>query len=69
MFYFISEIRFLYGRMLTSLSVDVILLLRYVNRSSNFRGLSLKVEMVPICLKRCFILVNAEINVFFSSSS
>ena len=33
--------------MLTSLSVDEILLLRCVNRSTNFRGLPLKVEMAP----------------------
>ena len=33
--------------MLTSLSVDEILLMRYVNWSTNFRGLPLKVEMAP----------------------
>ena len=38
-------------RMLTLLSVDEILLLRYVNWSTNFRGLPLRVEMVPSCLK------------------
>ena len=37
--------------MLTPLSVDKILLLRYVNWSTNFRGLSLKLEMAPSCLK------------------
>ena len=37
--------------MLTSLSVDEILLPRYVNLSSNFRGLLLKVEMAPCHLK------------------
>ena len=31
--------------MLTSFSVDEILLVRYVNLSTNFRGQSLKVEM------------------------
>ena len=36
--------------MLTSLSVDEILLLRYVNLSTNFLGLPLKVEMTS-CLK------------------
>ena len=38
-------------RMLTSLSVNKILLPRYVNRSTNFRGLTLKVEMDLSCLK------------------
>ena len=37
--------------LLTSLSVDEILLLRYVNCSTNFRGLPLRVERVPFCLK------------------
>ena len=37
--------------MLKLLSVDVILLPRYVNRSSNFRGLPLKVDMHLSCLK------------------
>ena len=32
--------------MLTSLSVDEIFLPRYINRSTNFRGLPLKVEMI-----------------------
>ena len=37
----------LHLRMLTSLSVDEILLLRYMNWSTNFRGLILNVEMTP----------------------
>ena len=37
--------------MLISLSVDEILLPRYVNRSIEFRGLSLKVEIAPFYLK------------------
>ena len=36
---------------LTSLSVDEILLPRYVNWSTNFRGLPLQMEMTPLCLK------------------
>ena len=45
--------------MLISLSVEEILLLRYVNWSTNFRGSSLKMEMAPFCLKHilCFICV------------
>ena len=39
------------SRMLTSLSVDEILLLRYENWSINSRGLPLEVEMAPHCLK------------------
>ena len=35
----------------TSLSVDKMLLLRYVNWSTNFRGFPLRVEMVPSYLK------------------
>ena len=35
---------------LTSLSVDEILLLRYMNWGTNFRGLLFKVEMAPSCL-------------------
>ena len=38
-------------RMLTSFSVAEMLLWRYVNWSSNFRGLPLKVKMVRSCLK------------------
>ena len=37
--------------MLTSLSVDEILLSRYLNWSTNFRGLRLRVEMASSCLK------------------
>ena len=37
--------------MLTSLSVDEILLPRYVNWSTYLRGSLLKVEMAPFCLK------------------
>ena len=37
--------------MLTSLSVDEILLARYVNWSTYFRGLPLDEEMAPSCLK------------------
>ena len=36
--------------MLTSISVDEILLLRYVNLSTNFRCLPLKVEVAPFRL-------------------
>ena len=45
--------------MLTSLSVDEMLLPRYVNLSTNFRGLLFKVEMLPSHLKHelCFISV------------
>ena len=38
-------------RMLTSLSVDEMLLLRYVNLSINSRDPPLKVEVTPSCLK------------------
>ena len=37
--------------MLTSPLVDEIFLPRFVNWSNNFRGLSLRVEMTPPCLK------------------
>ena len=37
--------------MLTSLSVDEILLPRYVNWSTYFSGLALKVDMASSCLK------------------
>ena len=40
--------------MLTSLSVDEILLLRYVKWSINFQGLPLKVETDISCLKHTF---------------
>ena len=39
------------GHMLTLLSVDEILLLRYVNLSTNFRDLPFRVEMAPFHLK------------------
>ena len=38
--------------MLTSLSVDEILLLRYMNLSTNFRGLPLQVKIAPSFLKQ-----------------
>ena len=38
-------------RMLISLLIDEIWLLRYVFLSTDFRGLSLRVEMVPFRLK------------------
>ena len=38
-------------RVLISLSVDKILLSRYVNRPTNFRGFRLKEEMATFCLK------------------
>ena len=45
--------------MLTSLSVDEILLPRYVNRSKNFRGLLLKVEMAYFCfLLKCLLFIS-----------
>ena len=49
--------------MLTLLSVDEILLLRYMNRSDNFRGLLFN-EIVPSCLKpmNCFIWVHIKVN-------
>ena len=37
--------------MLTTLSINEILLPRYVNQSTNFRDLLFKVEKVPSCLK------------------
>ena len=43
-------------RILTSLSVDEMLLPRYVNLSTNFRGLLFRVETAPSRLKHmCFI--------------
>ena len=36
-------------RMLTSFSVDEMLLLKYANRSTNFRGFSLREKIVPSC--------------------
>ena len=41
--------------MLTSISVDEMLLLRYVDWSMNVRGLSLRVEITPCCLKHIFL--------------
>ena len=37
--------------MLTSLSLDEMLLPRYVNWSTNSKGMPLRVEMAPSCLK------------------
>ena len=53
---------------LVSLSVDEILLLRYVNLRNNFRGLPLKVEVAPSSLKNvlCFIYVSVEANTSYS---
>ena len=48
-------------RKLTSLSVNKILLPRYVNWSTNFRGLPLSEEIVPSCLKH-MNCVHAEAN-------
>ena len=45
--------------MLTSLSVDEILLLWYVNLSTNFRGLPLKMEMAPSLLKHMYTVLFA----------
>ena len=42
--------------MLTSLSVEKILLQRFVNLSSNFRGLSLELDVPPSRLKRMNIV-------------
>ena len=42
---------------LTALSVDEMLLLSYINRSSSFRGMPLWEEIAPFCLK--------HINYFF----
>ena len=50
--------------MLTSLSVHEILLSGYINRSSIFRGLPLKIEMAPSCLK----LMNSILFAFTLSS-
>ena len=50
-------------QMLTSLSVDKILLLRCVNWSTNFRSLPVTAEMAP-CLKHtdCFIGIHVDAN-------
>ena len=45
--------------MLTSLSIDEILLPRYVNLSTNFRGLPLRVEMAPSHLKHIYSVLFA----------
>ena len=50
-------------RMLTLLSVDEILLPRYVNCSINFNGLSPRVEVTPFLLKTpelCFVYIYGE---------
>ena len=49
---------------LTSLSVDEMLVSRYVNWPINSRGLPLRVEMAPFCLKHiyCFICISIEAN-------
>ena len=44
---------------LTSLSVDEILLPSYVNLSTNFRGLPLKVDMAPSHLKHMNSVLSA----------
>ena len=51
-------------RMLKTLSVDEILLSRFVNWSTNFRGLPLKVVYGTILFKYefCFIWVHLEAN-------
>ena len=41
-----------FGRISTSFSVDEILLTRFVNLFTNFRGLPLRMDIVPSCLKR-----------------
>ena len=53
-------------RILTSLSIDEILLPRYVNWSTNIRCLALKVEMAPSCLSTwtCFICLHIEFNYY-----
>ena len=45
------SVQIFFMRMLTSLSVDEILLPRYVNWSTNFRGLLFNDEMAPSCFK------------------
>ena len=54
-FYFINNlsiaVKAFTGCTLTSLSIDEILLSRYVNRSTNFESFLLKVEMAISCLK------------------
>ena len=53
------------SHMLTSLSVDEILLPRYENWSTNFRGLPLRVEMAPSCLKYKYSVLVFNWNHFF----
>ena len=54
--------------MLISLSVDEILLPRYVNLSTNFRDLPINVQITPSCLKHwnSFICVHVEANASYS---
>ena len=49
--------------MLISLSVDEMLLPRYVNCSTNFRVLPLIVMMDPLCLKHMYSVLGQEIGV------
>ena len=60
----LNEVHSLARRILISLSVDEIFFTRYMNLSSAFRGLPLKVEIAPSCLKHalCFICVHVEAN-------
>ena len=44
-------------RLLTSFSVDMILLLRYENWSTNFRDLQLTVNVAPFCLKHIYAVL------------
>ena len=57
----INFIAFL-GRMLTTLSVDEVLLLRCVKLSTNFRGLPLKMEMILSYLKRILFYLRSRID-------
>ena len=59
-------------RVLTSLSVDKILLSRYANFSTNFRGLPLKVDRAPSLFKhmhsrgsQCLLLLVIGFSVWF----
>ena len=45
--------------MLMLFSVDEILLPRYVNLSTNFRGLPLRIEIAPSCLKHMYSVLFA----------
>ena len=51
---------------LTSLSVDEMLLPRYMNLSTNFRGLPFRVEMTPSWLKLRFVCIHVEANASWS---